>query len=100
MQFGPGHNERFIRLEAVDRQRNIAQLLRRRAGAPKRIGVAHREVTQLAWTSLAQGVAYHERGIAGPHFDQPGLFKRERGLRSRAFGNPKGTRNLGAGEGA
>ena len=94
MQFGPGHNERFIRLEAVDRQRNIARrysvaltkdlfgssivefswgrigtrglsrrvsfaqsseadrfivrLLRRRAGAPKRIGVAYREVAQLA----------------------------------------------------
>ena len=94
MQFGPGHNERFIWLEAVDRTRNIArrysvaltkdlfgssivefswgrigtrgqsrtvsfaqgseadrfiaQLLRRRAGAPRRIGVAYREVAQLA----------------------------------------------------
>lgn len=91
MQFGPGHNERFIWLEAIDRPRNIARrysvaltrdlfgssivefswgrigtrgqsrtvsfaqgseadrfiarLLRRRAGAPKRIGVAYREVT-------------------------------------------------------
>ena len=25
MQFGPGHNERFIWLEAVDRQRNIVR---------------------------------------------------------------------------
>ena len=94
MQFGPGHNERFIWLEAVDWSRNIArrysvaltkdlfgssivefswgrigtrgqsrtvsfaqgseadrfiaQLLRRRAGAPRRIGVAYREVAQLA----------------------------------------------------
>ena len=94
MQFGPGDNERFIWLEAVDRPRNIARrysvaltkdlfgssiveiswgrigtrgqsrtvsfaqgseadrfivrLLRRRAGAPKRIGVAYREVAQLA----------------------------------------------------
>ena len=94
MQFGPGHNERSIWLEAVDRPRNIARrysvaltkdlfgssivefswgrigtrgqsrtvsfaqgseadrfivrLLRRRAGAPKRIGVAYREVAQLA----------------------------------------------------
>ena len=92
MQLGPGHNECFIWLEAVDRPRNIArrysvalsrdlfgssivefswgrigtrgqsrrvsfaqlrdadrfvaQLLRRRAGAPKRIGVAYREVPQ------------------------------------------------------
>ena len=94
MQFGPGHNERFIWLEAIDRPRNIARrysvaltrdlfgrsivefswgrigtrgqsrtvsfaqgseaerfialLLRRRAGAPRRIGVAYREVTPLA----------------------------------------------------
>ena len=94
MLFGPGHNERFIWLEAVDRPRNIArrysvaltkdlfgssivefswgrigtrgqsrrvsfaqlrdadrfvsQLLRRRAGAPKRIGVAYCEVPQAA----------------------------------------------------
>ena len=94
MQFGPGDNERFIWLEAVDRPRNIARrysvaltkdlfgssivefswgrigtrgqsrtvsfaqgseadrfivrLLHRRAGAPKRIGVAYREVAQLA----------------------------------------------------
>lgn len=94
MQLEPGHNERFIWLEAVDRPRNIArrysvaltkdlfgsaivefswgrigtrgqsrtvsfaqgseadrfiaQLLRRRAGAPMRIGVAYREVTPLA----------------------------------------------------
>ena len=94
MQFGPGHNERFIWLEAVDRQRNIARrysvaltkdvfeisifefswgrigtrgqsrtvslaqgceadrfiapLLRRRAGAPRRIGVAYREMAQSA----------------------------------------------------
>ena len=96
MQFGPGHNERFIWLEAVDYSRNIArryaialsqdlfgrvivefswgrigtkgqgrtvsfevhrdadkfvdQLLRRRAGAPKRIGVAYCEVPQAALT--------------------------------------------------
>lgn len=94
MQFGLGHNERFIWLEAIDWSRNIArrysvaltkdlfgssivefswgrigtrgqsrtvsfaqgseadrfiaQLLRRRAGAPRRIGVAYREVAQLA----------------------------------------------------
>ena len=94
MQFGPGHNERFIWLEAVDWSRNIArrysvaltkdlfgssivefswgrigtrgqsrtvsfaqgseadrfiaQLLRRRAGASRRIGVAYREVAQVA----------------------------------------------------
>lgn len=94
MQFGPGHNERFIWLEAVDQQRNIARrysvaltrdlcgssivafswgrigtrgpsrtvsfaqgseaerfialLLRRRAGAPRRIGVAYREMAQSA----------------------------------------------------
>ena len=93
MQFGPGHNERFIWLEAVDppriiarrysvaltkdlfgssivefswgrigtrgqsrrvsfaqrrdADRFIARSLRRRAGAPKRIGVAYREVAQL-----------------------------------------------------
>lgn len=93
MQFGPGYNERFIWLEAVDRQRNIARrysvaltndlfgssivefswgrigtrgqsrtvsfaqprdadrfvakLLRRRAGALKRIGVAYIEVPQV-----------------------------------------------------
>ena len=94
LQIGPSHNERFIWLEAIDRNRNIARrysvalgqdlfgsaivefswgrigtrgqsrrvsfaqlhdadrfiakLLQRRAGAPKRIGVAYCEAPQAA----------------------------------------------------